>query len=124
MDSKADLFVDHLSHRYADGRVAVDDVSFAVAAGESVKLSLSITGDTPTSNLSLQFSDNEFNNGTTRGLVFTPGLSSLASLNGSEVVTIKVSAASTLAPGRYIAAITLTNGLVLNTLYVTVDVAC
>ncbi len=32
------LIVEHLSHRYPDGRIALDDVSFTMTAGESVAL--------------------------------------------------------------------------------------
>lgn len=32
------LTIQHLSHRYADGRIALEDVSFSVGAGESVAL--------------------------------------------------------------------------------------
>jgi cobalt/nickel transport system ATP-binding protein len=38
LNSNGALTVEHISHRYADGRVALDDVSFALGAGESVAL--------------------------------------------------------------------------------------
>jgi cobalt/nickel transport system ATP-binding protein len=38
LNSSGALIVEHLSHRYADGRVALEDVSFTLGAGESVAL--------------------------------------------------------------------------------------
>ena len=38
MNSSGALTVEHLSHRYADGSVALEDVSFTLGAGESVAL--------------------------------------------------------------------------------------
>jgi virginiamycin B lyase len=95
--------------------------TITIPAGGSAQLKLQLSGQS-SSNLSLQFSDNEFNNGTAKSITFTPSVESLQSLSGTEAVTLNVSVASGLVPGEYVAAITLTSGLILSSVYVTIVV--
>jgi hypothetical protein len=89
--------------------------------GGTTQIQLQLSGQ-DSRNLSLQFSDNELENGTAKGITFTPSVSALQSLNGAQTIAIRISAASTLKPGDYVAAITVSDGLVLQSVYVTVVV--
>ena len=95
--------------------------TLTIPAGTSTQLRLQLTGQS-SGNLSLQFSDNEFNNGTARSITFTPSVVSLPSLSVTEVQVVNISVASSLAPGDYIAAMTWTNGLILSSVYVAIVV--
>jgi len=93
----------------------------SISAGGSTQLQLQLSGQS-SSNVSLKFADNEFDNGTAKSIAFTPSIAALPSLNGTRTVALNISVASTLAAGEYVAAITLTNGLVLSSVYVTITV--
>jgi streptogramin lyase len=92
-----------------------------VAQGGSAQLTLSISGDTTGSDLSLQFSDNEFNNGTAKYLSFS-SVAPASSPGGTDAIVVTISATSTIQPGTYLAAATLTNGSIYRSVYFTVVV--
>ncbi len=95
--------------------------SVNLAPGGSAQLALKVLGDTPGANLSLQFSDNEFNNATAKLLSFTTGPLS-ATTGGSTSLVLKIAASTTIQPGTYIAAATLTDGSIYKSVYFTVVV--
>ncbi|MDA4123096.1 MAG: hypothetical protein OK456_07960 [Thaumarchaeota archaeon] len=93
----------------------------SLAPGGSANLQLQVVGHS-SDNLSVQFSDNEQGDGTPQNITFTPSLTSITQLNGSQPLSISISAASVTPPGNYFAAVTVNNGLVLVSIYVTIDV--
>ena len=101
--------------------VSTPNSAVQIQAGGKVQVQLQLSGQ-DSRNLSLQFSDNEFDNGTARNIVFTPSLSAFPSLDGRQTITVGIATASTLKPGEYVAAITVTDGLVLQSIYVTIVV--
>jgi len=102
--------------------ISANTTSISVAPGRSAEISLQYTDNFPATNLSLQFEDNEFNNGTAKFMSFTPGLAT-TSATGVSTVALTVSASNNLQPGEYIAAATVTNGSIYRTVYFTVDVS-
>jgi hypothetical protein len=100
--------------------ISLSDSTVPVARGGSTQTVLELSGAVEGKNVSLQFSDNEFNNGTAKYLTFTQGLSSLTS--GGSVVVLNIGASSKLQPGTYLAAATLTDGSIYRSVYFTVVV--
>jgi streptogramin lyase len=94
--------------------------SVNLAPGGSARMSLEVGGGMQQNNLSLQFSDNEFNNGTAKLLTFTAGPP--VTYSGYSSVDLNISASSSLKPGTYIAAATVTNGSIYRSVYFTVTV--
>jgi streptogramin lyase len=101
--------------------VSTNATSITVAPGHSSEIAVQDAGNVTGSNLSLQFEDNEFNNGTAKFITFTPGAVS-TSADGTSSFDLTVSAAASLQPGEYIAAVTVTNDSIYRSVYVTVDV--
>ena len=91
------------------------------APGGAAQTTLNFTGDTVGSNLSLQFSDNEFNNGTDKLLTFGSTVPP-ASSGGTGTVSLNIAAATGIQPGTYIAAATVTDGSIYRSVYFTVVV--
>jgi hypothetical protein len=83
-------------------------------------MKIQLSGAVQEKNVSLQFSDNEFNNGSAKYLSFTPG--SPVSSSGGSSVGVTIAAASNMQPGTYIAAATVTNGSIYRSVYFTVVV--
>jgi streptogramin lyase len=102
--------------------ISAGSTSVTLAPGGSAQLGVQYTGNVAGSNLSLQFEDNEFNNGTAKFMSFTPGTITTSSA-GVSTFTLTVSASSALAPGNYIAAATVTNGSIYRTVYFAVEVS-
>jgi streptogramin lyase len=101
--------------------ISLGGTSARVAPGGSVQVALRVSGDTPGSNLSLQFSDNEFNNATAKLLTFASG-SLTSSPGGISSIVLTISAATPLTPGTYLATATITNGSIYRSVYFTVVV--
>ncbi len=95
--------------------------SVQIQAGSSARVQLQVSGHDSRS-LSIQFSDSEFNNGTAKDIAFTPSPVVLPSLDGTQTLSVGISVGSQLRPGDYVAAITVTDGLVLSSVYVTITV--
>jgi hypothetical protein len=102
--------------------ISLGSDTLQVAPGGSTQTALKLTGDTVGTNLSLQFSDNEFNNGTAKLLTFTAAMPT-TSADGTGTVTPSVSAATSIQPGTYLAAATVTDGSIYRSVYFTVIVA-
>jgi len=90
-------------------------------AGTSEKIQVQLSGRSD-GNLSFLFSDNEAFNGTTEGIVFQPSTATFPSLDGAQTVSVAISAAGSIAPGEYTAAVTVSNGLVRSSVFVTIVV--
>jgi len=101
--------------------ITANETSVALARGGTSQIGIHYTGDSTGSNLSLQFEDNEFSNGTAKLLSFTPGAVTHLP-NGESEVNVVISAASDLAPGQYVGAATVTDGSIYRTVYFTVNV--
>ena len=116
-------FVGYVNGSYAPSfSIAAGASSVQVAPGGSSKLALSLAGVTAHNNLSLQFSDNENNSGTPQLLSFTTPSLVPSSGGGPDQATLTIGAASTIKPGTYIAAATVTNGSIYRSVYFTVVV--
>jgi streptogramin lyase len=101
--------------------ISANATSVNLAPGGSTEVGINYTGNVTGSNLSLQFEDNEFNNGTAKLMSFVPGAIT-TSPTGVSTFTLTISASSSLQPGEYIAAATVTNGSIYRTVYFTVVV--
>ena len=101
--------------------ISLSSDSVNLAPGGSAQLALKVIGDTPGSNLSLQFSDNEFNNASAKLLSFTAG-SLAATPGGSNSLVLKIAATNTIQPGTYLATATVTNGSIYRSVYFSVVV--
>ncbi len=95
--------------------ISATSTSLTVAPGGSALMGIRYSGNVSGANLSLQFEDNEFYNGTAKLLTFTPG--TLTTSGGDSSLALTVSASSSIAPGTYVAAATVTNGSVYRTVY-------
>jgi virginiamycin B lyase len=118
-------FVGYVSGSYVPPfSISVASPSIQVSPGGSTQTSLKLTGAVEPKNVTLQFSDNEFNNGTAKYLVFTPGYSTASSGGGGsgETLLLNITAASGIQPGTYVAAATITNGSIYRSVYFTVTV--
>ncbi len=100
--------------------ISTSSSTISLAPGGSTHLTLDLSGAVQAKNVTLQFSDNEFNNGTAKLLTFTPG--SPVADSGGSTVNLSISAASSIQPGTYIAAATITNGSIYRSVYFTVVV--
>jgi hypothetical protein len=100
--------------------ISLGSASVQVAPGGSTQMKIQLSGAVQEKNVSLQFSDNEFNNGSAKYLSFTPG--SPVSSSGGSSVGVTIAAASNMQPGTYIAAATVTNGSIYRSVYFTVVV--
>ena len=105
--------------------ISVSSPSIQVAPGGSAQTSSTSQGTRSAENISLQFSDNEFNNGTAKLPHFTQGLST-ANSRRREAASIAIdlisAAASGIQPGTYLAAATVTDGSIYRSVYFTVIV--
>ena len=101
--------------------ISIDSSSVRVAPGGSAQTMLRLTGDMVGSNLSLQFSDNEFNNGTAKLLSFTAAVPA-TSVAGTGTASLSITAANGIQPGTYLAAATVTDGSIYRSVYFTVVV--
>jgi streptogramin lyase len=101
--------------------ISIGSNSVQVAPGGSAQTTLKLTGETVGSNLSLQFSDNEFNNGTAKLLTFEAAAPA-ASAGGTGTVSLNIAAATDIKPGTYLAAATVTDGSIYRSVYFTVVV--
>ena len=101
--------------------ISASTTSVTVAPGQSADVSIQYTDNFPATNLSLQFEDNEFNNGSAKFISFVPGPAT-TSPSGVSTLVVAISPSSGIAPGDYIAAATVTNGSIYRTVYFTVDV--
>lgn len=88
--------------------------------GSASSVALWVTGNTTGSNLSLQFEDDEFPSSSPKLLTLTPGPTMTS--GGTSTLTLTVAASSSLQPGEYVAAATVTNGSIYRTVYLFVDV--
>ncbi|MDG6926199.1 MAG: hypothetical protein JRN09_06555, partial [Nitrososphaerota archaeon] len=95
--------------------IATSSTSLSLAPGGSTQTDIRYTGNLPGANLSLQFEDNEFYNGTAKLLTFSPG--TITTSAGDSSFTLTVSASSSIVPGTYVAAATVTNGSIYRTVY-------
>lgn len=102
--------------------ISTNSTSVQLAPGGSTTVGVQYTGNVPGSNLSLQFEDNENQTGTPSQISFTPGTVS-TSQSGTSSFVLTLSATNTLQPGTYIGGITVTNGSIYRTVYVTIDVS-
>ncbi len=92
-----------------------------VPAGGSAQLQLQVTGHV-TANASVQFSDNEVNTGTPQNLTFSVASNLLSGPSIPGQLDVNISAAAGMTSGEYVAAVTVSDGLILSSIYVTVDV--
>jgi streptogramin lyase len=95
--------------------ISASSTSLSLAPGGSTQLGIRYTGDVAGANLSLQFEDNEFYNGTARLLTMTPG--TVTTNNGDSSFMLTVGASNAIKPGTYVAAATVTNGSIYRTVY-------
>ena len=100
--------------------ISVASPSIQVSPGGSAQTTLNLSGAVQGKNVTLQFSDNEFNNGSAKLLIFTPGPPTTTAVGSS--VALDITAASTIQPGTYIAAATITNGSIYRSFYFSVVV--
>jgi virginiamycin B lyase len=89
--------------------------------GATAQLQVELRGDYPKS-LGIQFSDTEQSSGTPKFLSFTSSVQTLPSLDGSVPATMTIAAAKGTQPGRYTALVTLTDGLVYRSVYLSIVV--
>lgn len=101
--------------------VSSQNSTIQLRAGSSEKIQVRLSGQSD-SNLSFLFSDNEVFNGTAEGITFLPSTATFPSLDGTQTVSLTVSAANSIAPGNYTAAITVSDGLVRSSVFVTIVV--
>jgi hypothetical protein len=102
--------------------ITANTTSVNLAPGGSTEIGIQYTGNVAGSNLSLQFEDNEFYNGSAKLLSFVPETIATSSA-GVSTFTLAVSASSSLQPGEYEAAATVTNGSIYRTVYFDVNVS-
>lgn len=114
-------FVGYVSGSYVPPfSISTSSSSVEVAPGGSTHLTLDLTGNFKADNLTLQFSDNEFNNGSAKLLTFLASTPVTGASGSTSLLTI--TASSTITPGTYIAAATITNGSIYRSVYFTVTV--
>ena len=95
--------------------------SVTVKPGSTAQLHLTVTGRS-SGPLHWQFSDNEQGGGVPKGLGFSPTPATITSLSGNQNATVNITCAATVAPGQYIALVTVTDGLVYKSVYVQITV--
>lgn len=115
-------FVGYVSGSYVPPfSISLSVAKVTLAQGGSTQLTVKVGGDTPGSNLSLQFSDNEFNNASSKFISFTAGALT-PTTGGTNTLVVTVAATRTVQPGTYIAAATVTNGSIYRSVYFTIEV--
>jgi streptogramin lyase len=89
--------------------------------GSSAQFSVELSGRS-TRPLSFQFSDSEQASGAPKDINFSASQAPETSLIGTQQVAVTIRTSASLQPGRYVAAITVTDGLVSRSIYLLVDV--
>jgi uncharacterized membrane protein len=87
--------------------------------GSTTRMELELRGES-SKNLSLQFSDSEQVNGTPKEISIAASPPTVASLSGEQLVTVMITASKNAPPGQYNALITVTDGLVYRSVYLTI----
>jgi len=90
--------------------------------GTTATAQMELSGESSRS-LILQFSDSEQTSATPQDISFTSSVQTLSSLNGEQSVAVTISAAEAIRPGQYSALMTVTDGLISRSVYLTIDIA-
>lgn len=87
--------------------------------GTAATTQLELGGES-SKNLSLQFSDSEQTSATPQDISFNTSVQALPSLNGEQTVAVTISASQAIRPGQYTALMTVTDGLISRSVYLTI----
>jgi len=101
--------------------VSLGSPAVSVQPGGTAQVQLELSGESSRA-LGLQFSDTEQASAAPKFLSFSSSVQTLPSRNGTVPATLTVTAARGTPPGRYAALVTLTDGLVYRSVYLSVVV--
>lgn len=92
-----------------------------LARGRETNVALSIEGKS-NKTLTVQFSDSETITSKSRNIIMEANATEIASLNGQRVILLSVTTTTSIEPGDYTLLVTVTNGLINQGIYITLQV--
>jgi len=95
--------------------------SIKLRPGENVNLTFTISGKSP-ARLTIQFADSEDNTGRPQRILMNTNVTKIQSLNGQTKIVVNINTDETLPAGRYVLLAAVTDGLINQGAYVTLQV--